>query len=105
LSEANFVPCIEEAKIKEGEMRKVQIEGKTILLVKKEGQLFCLLNQCPHQGCSFEKGILNEYTIICPCHGWRFDIRTGKCLGGRETTLPSYECKIKNDKVYIKLQE
>jgi nitrite reductase/ring-hydroxylating ferredoxin subunit len=69
LDDSDFVPCIEEGKIREGEMKNVHVGGKAVLLVKKEGKIFCLLNKCPQQGCSFEKGILNENTVICPCHG------------------------------------
>ncbi|WP_239451373.1 Rieske (2Fe-2S) protein [Methanosarcina horonobensis] len=30
--------------------------------------------------CPLDKGRLEEFMLICPCHGRRFDIRTGECL-------------------------
>ena len=35
-------------------------------------------------------GRAGGYTIVCPCHDWRFDVRTGKFLGAPELGLTVY---------------
>jgi nitrite reductase/ring-hydroxylating ferredoxin subunit len=84
-------------------MKAVRIKGRSILLVKQGGEVFGLSNQCPHMGCSLEGGILRDYLVMCPCHGWKFDIRNGQYEEIKGTTLASYRCKIANGKVYVEI--
>ena len=103
MGEESFVSCIKDSDLEEGRMKAVHVKGKAILLVKKGGQVFSLSNRCPHMGCSLEKGILREYLVMCPCHGWKFDIRNGQYEENKAIGLVSYPCKVQNGKVYVKL--
>jgi nitrite reductase/ring-hydroxylating ferredoxin subunit len=105
MGEENFVSCIKETELREGQMKAVRVKGKAILLVRQGGQVFGVSNRCPHMGCSFEKGILRDYVVMCPCHGWKFDVRNGQYELIKEITLESYRCKIQNGKVYVELKD
>jgi nitrite reductase/ring-hydroxylating ferredoxin subunit len=105
MGEENFVSFIKETELKEGQMKAVRVKGKAILLVRQGGQVFGVSNRCPHMGCSFEKGILRDYVVMCPCHGWKFDVRNGQYELIKEITLESYRCKIQNGKVYVELKD
>jgi nitrite reductase/ring-hydroxylating ferredoxin subunit len=105
MGEENFVSCIKETDLEEGQMKAVRVKGKAILLVRPGGQVFGVSNRCPHMGCSFEKGILRDYMVMCPCHGWKFDVRNGQYELIKEITLESYRCKIQNGKVYVELKD
>jgi nitrite reductase/ring-hydroxylating ferredoxin subunit len=104
VDEKEFVSCIKENEIKEGQMKPVRVKGKAILLVKQGGQIFAVSNCCPHMGCSLDKGILREYMVMCPCHGWKFDVRNGQYDQINEVTLATYRCKTQNGKVFIELK-
>ncbi len=84
-------------------MISVRVKGRSILFVRKEGKIFGVSNDCPHEGCSLSKGILNEYLIMCPCHGWKFDIRNGQFSENKAITLVSYPCKVENGKIYVEI--
>jgi nitrite reductase/ring-hydroxylating ferredoxin subunit len=99
----HFVPCLKEADLKEGQMKRVHASGRSILLVRQGGQVFGVSNICPHMGCSLDKGILREYLVMCPCHGWKFDIRNGQYEENKATALVSYRCMIKNGKIHVEL--
>ena len=99
----NFVPCLKESELKEGQMKRLQVSGRSILLVRQYGQVFGVSNSCPHMGCSLDKGILREYLVMCPCHGWKFDIRNGKYEENEAIALVSYRCMIQNGKVYVEI--
>ena len=103
--ECNFVSCAKENEIKDGQMKAVRVKGRAILLVRKGDQVYGLSNSCPHMGCSFERGILREYLVMCPCHGWKFDIRNGQYQENGAITLSTYACKILNGRVYIKIDD
>jgi nitrite reductase/ring-hydroxylating ferredoxin subunit len=77
-----------------GSRKLVTVNGRPIAIFNVKGELFGLLNTCPHQGGSLSAGRLTslvrsqqpgEYQISregemlrCPWHGWEYDIRTGK---------------------------
>jgi len=105
MGNVKLVPCLNESEIKEGQMKSVRVKGRAILIVRQTGQIFAIENRCPHMGCSFEKGILREYMIMCPCHGWKFDIRNGQYELIKEIALETYVCKIQNGRVYIEIND
>jgi 3-phenylpropionate/trans-cinnamate dioxygenase ferredoxin subunit len=106
MSEQNeFVPVLEEKELQEGSMKLVNVEGVPVLLVKVFGKVFAIDNRCPHMGCGFSGGSLDGYVIICPCHEWRFDLRTGEYEEEKEIKLTFYEWKIESGKICIKPEE
>ncbi len=99
-----FVSSVKESEIKEGQMRAVRVKGKPILLVRKGGKVFGVSNYCPHMGCTFERGILRDYMVMCPCHGWKFDVRTGEYIENKGATLQTYRCKVEDGKIYVEIE-
>jgi nitrite reductase/ring-hydroxylating ferredoxin subunit len=100
-----FVASIKEGELSEGHMKAVRLKGKPILLVRQGGEVFGMSNLCPHMGCTFEHGILKDYVVMCPCHGWKFDIRNGQYLENNLTVLQTYRCKIENGKIHVEIEK
>lgn len=80
----------------------VEIEGRTIILAKMNGEVFALQNMCTHDG-----GLLGDADIIdgqieCPRHGARFDIKTGEATRMPAVAeLDTFEVKIEDGDVYV----
>lgn len=82
------------AELQAGQRRRVEIEGRAILVLNIDGELFALSDKCPHKGGSLAGGNLTglvessqpgEYRysrpgemLRCPWHQWEFDVRTGR---------------------------
>ena len=105
MSADGFVFCAKEKDVREGQMKAMYFKGTPILLMRRGDQVYGLFNRCPHMGCSFERGILRDYLVMCPCHGWKFDIRNGQYEKNDAIKLPTYPCKIKNGRIYVKLED
>lgn len=101
----DFFPALDEKELKEGTMKLVSVEGTPILFIKRFGEIFAIDNRCPHQGCGFSGGALDGGVIVCPCHDWRFDLKTGKYEEEPAFNLTKYEWKIKDGKIWIKLED
>ena len=60
----------------------VEIEGKRIALFSVADRYYAIEDTCTHRGGPLSEGMLleGEGTIVCPWHGARFDVTTGKVL-------------------------
>lgn len=67
-------------EVSEGKLKKVEHDGKTLLLTKVGDEYYAIENRCSHLGLSLAMGELRDGTITCPFHGSRFDVRTGENL-------------------------
>ena len=104
VSKDGFAQSIKETEVAEGHMKAVRVKGKPVLIARVGGQVYAVSNLCPHAGCQLQGGILNEYTVMCPCHGWKFDVRTGEYQENPTTKLTSYQCKIENGKIHVNMK-
>lgn len=59
------------------EGRSVALAGKNIAIFNVNGRFLTIENECPHQGGPLCDGIVSGATVVCPLHGWRFDLETG----------------------------
>lgn len=48
-----------------------------LALFRVEGRVYAVANACPHKGGPLGEGKLEGHTVICPWHGWTWDVRTG----------------------------
>ncbi|MCK4617242.1 MAG: non-heme iron oxygenase ferredoxin subunit, partial [Pirellulales bacterium] len=58
----------------------VEIDGEMIALFHVGGSFYAIDDVCTHDGGPLVDGDLQDYTIACPRHGAKFDIRTGSAL-------------------------
>ncbi|HXK33201.1 MAG TPA: Rieske 2Fe-2S domain-containing protein [Dehalococcoidia bacterium] len=80
MSEFRTVASVSE--LPPGQMRRVIVDGKRVVLANAEGQICALADECGHQKAALSKGKLDGSTIECPLHFARFDARTGKVVSG-----------------------
>jgi nitrite reductase (NADH) small subunit len=105
MSKDNFVSSIKESELKEGHMKLVRVKGRPILLVRQGGEVFGVSNLCPHAGCELQGGILTGYIVMCPCHGWKFDVQNGQYQEIPQVKLECYRCKIENGKITVEIKK
>jgi 3-phenylpropionate/trans-cinnamate dioxygenase ferredoxin subunit len=65
-------------ELKDGDKKKVSVEGQEILLVRVGNSYYAVSNRCPHMGGDLSAGTLEGTVITCPRHGSQFDVRDGK---------------------------
>jgi 3-phenylpropionate/trans-cinnamate dioxygenase ferredoxin subunit len=85
-SNLEFVDITTLDQLSDGERLFVDLGGKSIVLFKLAGNLFAIGDVCSHDHGPVGDGDVEGNEIICPRHGARFDIRTGKA-----TSLPALE--------------
>ncbi len=80
------------------------VRGKRICLVKKDDQLLAVQDACTHSGQSLSKGSVNYLgEIVCPWHGYVFDMKTGRECSQRSADLTVYPMRTDETGVFIAL--
>lgn len=59
---------------------------------------------CAEQTCPLSGGLLTGTTLMCQCHGSRFDITTGTAINGPATTpLITYDVREVDGEIQIRV--
>ena len=73
------LPVIRPDEIAEGRGRVLTVRGTEAAVFKVAGRLHAVQNWCPHAGAALAEGTVDGSEVICPAHGYRFDVTTGAC--------------------------
>ena len=83
---ADFVTVAKVDELPPGNKCLVEAEGILIGLFNLDGEIFAIEDVCTHDGGPLVEGELEGDEIICPRHGARFCVRSGKAL-----KMPAFE--------------
>lgn len=102
---SSWTATVDEAKVREGSPVPVYPKGVGVLLIRLDGELHAIRNKCAHMACPLEGGSLEGPILTCPCHDWRFDVRSGEFLDASELSIPVYPTRVEDGKVLVDLTE
>lgn len=89
-------------ELKKGERLFVEIDGLPIVIIKIADQFFAIADVCSHDDGPVGEGNIEGYEIICPRHGARFDLRTGKALSlPAFIDIPAYPVRVVEDQIEV----
>jgi len=92
------------ADVPRGTAKAVSVEGRWIALFHDDdGGFHATDDLCPHEGASLAEGTFHDGRVICPSHGWVFDVRTGERLRVPEVRLACYATRPAGPDVEIEL--
>ena len=58
----------------------IEAAGHFLALFNVAGKFYAIDDACPHQGASLSEGEVHGCVVVCPWHGWEFDVTNGKLL-------------------------
>ncbi len=89
-----------------GERLFVEIDGEPIVVFNIAGQYFAIADLCSHDDGPLGDGDLDDFDIICPRHGARFDVRSGKALSmPAVVNIPAYPVRVVEGQIEIGLPQ
>ena len=74
------------AEIPPGSHKVIDVDGAEVIVANCDGRFYAVEDVCSHDGAPLAEGDMLDCEIICPRHGARFCLRTGKAL-----SAPAYE--------------
>ncbi len=101
-SKVEFVEIGPASQLPPGKRLFVEVEGQSIVIFNIAGTLFATGDVCSHDGGPVGDGELEDFEIICPRHGARFDVRTGKAvLLPAVEDIPAYPVRIQEGMIQL----
>ena len=95
---------IKEISFRENKIATIKIGDKTICIAKINDDLKAFSASCPHAGGDLSKGFLDKKeNIICPVHGYRFSMITGRDTDGEGYFLKIYTIEQTEEGIFIRL--
>ncbi len=83
-------------------MKLLEANETPILLVNIAGEYFAIGNKCTHRGCKLSSGTLEGEIVKCPCHGSKFNVKTGEVIHGPAAKPePKFTVKVEKDQILI----
>lgn len=65
------------------------------------GEVFALLDRCPHKGGQLSQGIVLGTTVACPMHNWTIGLCSGQAAAPDEGCTPKFTVKVDNEQVFL----
>jgi nitrite reductase (NADH) small subunit len=110
------------ADFPDGSLKIVSIDGTEIGVYHHRGNYYAYRNLCAHQGGPACEGLLmpqvqevlgpdrsfqrmgfnyDEWHIVCPWHGWEYDLQSGEMVGDRKFRLKKYEVAESEGEIHV----
>jgi nitrite reductase (NADH) small subunit len=95
----------------------VEAFGTMVAVFNVEGRIFAVGNNCPHHGGPLCRGRVSgthvpsrphEYrygregrVLVCPWHGWEFDIESGQTLFDPSVRVKVYQARVEESQIVL----
>ena len=89
------------AQVAEGQGRAFELAGKKIAVFRIAGELYAIDGVCPHRKGPLAEGLIEGRGIICPWHGWEFDLSSGRLSHDETICLTTYAVVVRDGDMLI----
>lgn len=66
---------------------RLRHDGHELRLVELDGEVLAAPTICPHLGGPLDDAAVEAGCVTCPWHGYRYDLRSGRCVSGKPLVL------------------
>ncbi|MBC7874934.1 MAG: Rieske 2Fe-2S domain-containing protein [Ferruginibacter sp.] len=84
----------------------IEVNGKQLSLGRCNDKLFAFSYKCPHAGGILAEGWIDaKANIVCPVHGYRFQLANGRNTSGEGYTLKHWPVECRQDGIFVGMEE
>jgi 3-phenylpropionate/trans-cinnamate dioxygenase ferredoxin component len=89
-----------------GGKKLIEIDGRAIALFHADDGYYAIDDVCTHDGGPLAEGELSGCEIVCPRHGARFDVKTGRALSMPAIEpVTAHSVAVRADGVYLSVND
>jgi nitrite reductase/ring-hydroxylating ferredoxin subunit len=76
-------------------------DGAAIVVIRTTDGVSAFHDRCPHAQWPLSEGDMIDGILVCPGHGWQFNVTTGQCLNSPAYQLKPLSVVVYNDSIHI----
>ena len=89
--------------LKDADRLEVFVDDTPVLLIRVGDQYFAIEDVCTHDGQPLTDGCIEDGAIICPRHGARFDLQSGRALCMPATKpVRTFEVEVRDRQIFAR---
>lgn len=97
-----FVRVAATNEIPKGEGKVFELGGRQVAVFNcGGGKFYAIDNICRHQGGPLGEGELEGCVVVCPWHGWTYDVRTGVSPDDEDCNVATYQVRVESGEVLV----
>ena len=101
---SRLVRIAQVGEIPVGRGKSIEVEGVPLAVYNVgSGEYRVMSGSCPHEGGPLGDGALLGDRVVCPWHGFDFDVRTGACDVAPDLSVTVYPVRVTDSDVLVEL--
>jgi len=88
--------------IPEGQGKPFMVGDRRVGVFNIEGTLYACSDVCPHAGAPLHQGFISRKRVVCPWHGWTFDLEVTP--GMRKDGVSRFRVTVEGEDVYVETE-
>ena len=99
-----FVKVAEVGDLSVGQGTLIERDGTALAVFNAGGgRLFATSPRCPHEEGPLAEGWLEGDVVICPWHGYDFELTTGRCRVDNDLAVAVYPVRVNGTAIEVDL--
>lgn len=96
-----YVPIARLGEVDDNRIKDVRIGSQRLVLCRQRDEYFVLDGVCSHAGGPLCRGEIDGAVLVCPWHGWEFDLRSGVCEIEPTLRQQTYQVRIDGEEIQV----
>lgn len=88
-----------------GSGKAVVVDGQMVAVFRQGDEFYAIDDLCPHMGAPLSEGYVEGKCVTCPWHAWHFNIEDGSLQGNQNIAVDTYDIKVEQGEVWVKLDD
>jgi nitrite reductase (NADH) small subunit len=100
----SFRPVASVSDVPVGQGLLVETNGTSVAVFNAGGgRVYACGALCPHEGGPLAEGWLEGDAVVCPWHGFDFELPTGRCRVNPDLSIPVFAARVQGDAIEVDL--
>ncbi|HEY3704858.1 MAG TPA: Rieske (2Fe-2S) protein [Terracidiphilus sp.] len=101
---AEFIRICAQSELPQpGSVREFTANGRALCVANSDGAISVMDGTCPHEAGPLGEGSIEDGCVVCPWHGYAFNLRTGEAQDDPELKAEVFEAKVEGGELRVKL--